>query len=532
MADTTKFKILVSDKLSEEGLAILKAEPRFTVDVNTKLTPEELKKVIGDYDAIVIRSGTKLTKDILEHTRAMKVIGRAGVGVDNVDVPAASKKGIIVMNTPLGNTMSTAEQTFSLLLSLSRSIPQAVKSMKEGKWERSKFMGVELYGKKLGIVGLGRIGSEVARRANAFGMKVLAYDPYLTEEKAKEIEVTLVALEALFKDSDYITVHTPLIDETRHLISGEAFSKMKQGVRIINCARGGIVDEAALLEAIKAQKVAGAALDVFEKEPPAGNPLIALDNVIATPHLGASTEEAQVNVAIEVAHQVADALLGRGIRNAVNMPSLEPEEYRMLEPYIRLVEKMGLLLAQILESPCKTINIKYSGQIVAHNLFPLTSAFLKGLLAPILGETVNYINAAVIAKERGVVVEEIKTSEVEDFTNLISVEAVTQQGKKSVAGTLFTNVDPRIVKIGEFNVDVVPQGVMVVIYNIDKPGIVGEIGNIMGENHINIAGMTFGRVTPGGNAITVLNVDSDVPASVLARIKKAKNIVDVKVIKL
>jgi len=349
MADTTKFKILVSDKLSEEGLAILKAEPRFTVDVNTKLTPEELKKVIGDYDAIVIRSGTKLTKDILEHTRAMKVIGRAGVGVDNVDVPAASKKGIIVMNTPLGNTMSTAEQTFSLLLSLSRSIPQAVKSMKEGKWERSKFMGVELYGKKLGIVGLGRIGSEVARRANAFGMKVLAYDPYLTEEKAKEIEVTLVALEALFKDSDYITVHTPLIDETRHLISGEAFSKMKQGVRIINCARGGIVDEAALLEAIKAQKVAGAALDVFEKEPPAGNPLIALDNVIATPHLGASTEEAQVNVAIEVAHQVADALLGRGIRNAVNMPSLEPEEYRMLEPYIRLVEKMGLLLAKILE---------------------------------------------------------------------------------------------------------------------------------------------------------------------------------------
>ncbi len=532
MAEQSTFKILVSDKLSEEGLSILKAEPRFTVDVKTKLPPEELKKIIGDYDAIAIRSGTKLTADIIACTKKMKVIGRAGVGVDNVDVEAASKKGIIVMNTPLGNTMSTAEQTFSLLLALSRSIPQAAQSIKEGKWERSKFMGVELYSKTLGIVGLGRIGSEVAKRANAFGMKVLAFDPYLNEQKAKEINVAPVTLDELFKNSDYITVHTPLVDETRHIISKEAFAKMKPGVRIINCARGGIVDEAALNDAIKEGKVAGAALDVFEQEPPTNNPLVGLANVVATPHLGASTEEAQVNVAIEVARQISDALLGRGIKNAVNMPSLEPEEYKFLDPYIRLTEKMGLALAQLLEAPCKGLRITYSGQIIEHNLFPLTSAFLKGLLAPILGETVNYINASVIAKERGIVVQELKTSEVKDFSNLITVEARTEKSKKSLAATLFTNIDPRIVKIGEFDVDAIPEGVMVVIYNIDKTGIIGEIGKIMGDNNINIAGMTFGRVKPRGDAITVLNVDSDITPKVLEGIKKAKNIVDVKVVKL
>lgn len=526
-------KILVSDPLSEEGLEILKKEKSFQIDVKTKLTPEELKKIIKDYDALIVRSGTKVTKEIIEAADNLKVIGRAGVGVDNVDVDAASQKGVIVMNTPEGNTISTAEHTMSLIMALSRNIPQANYSLKhEKKWDRKSFTGVELYTKVLGVVGLGRVGREVAKRCLSFGMKILAYDPFLPAQKAKEMDVELVDLDKLFAESDYITLHVPLTDETRHIISEKEIAKMKKGVRIINCARGGIVDEKALAEAIKSGKVAGAALDVFEEEPPIGSPLLELGNVITTPHLGASTEEAQTNVAIDVARQVSDALLGRGVRNAVNMPAIEPETYKLIEPYISLAEKLGSLQAQLATGPITRINIKYHGDITSYELTPITVAVIKGALTPILKERVNYINASVIAKDRGMEVMESKSTQIEDFANVISVETISGNHKSQIWGTLFTKNSPRIVKIDNFYIDAVPSGYIIVISNFDKPGIIGEIGTILGRNNINIAEMTFGREKAGGDAITFLNVDSDVPAKVLNEVKSAKNIKDVKLVKL
>lgn len=526
------YKILVSDALSEEGLRVLKQEKEFQVDVNTKLTPDELKKVIKDYDALLVRSSTKVNKEIIDAAVKLKIIGRAGVGLDNVDAEAASKRGIIVMNTPGGNTISTAEHTLSMILSLSRNIPQATASIKSGHWDRKSFMGTELYGKVLGIIGLGRIGSEVAKRANAFGMKVLAFDPYLSVAKAKELEVESVSLKELLSKADYITVHTPLTDDTKHMISDKEFKIMKTGVRIINCARGGIIDEKALYEAMKSGKVIGAALDVFENEPPGDNPLLKLNTCVACPHLGASTEEAQVNVAIEIAKQVADALLGRGIRNAVNVPSVDPEILKVIEPYINLAEKLGSLQTQLVEGHINRVIIKYSGDITKHELQPITVALIKGMLSPILQETVNYVNATVIAKERGIEIIETKSNEAEDFTNLISVEVQSNKTKSEVSGTLFTKKDARIVKINEFYIDAVPKGYMIVISNKDLPGVVGQIGNILGEAKINIAGMNFGREKQGGRAITVLNVDSVVPDDILKKIKAADNIIDAKLIKL
>lgn len=526
------YRILVSDSLAEEGLKILKDEKEFEVEVKTKLTPEELKKIIKDYDALLVRSSTKVNKEIIEAGVKLKIIGRAGVGLDNVDAAAASKRGIIVMNTPGGNTISTAEHTMSMLLSLSRNIPQASASIKLGQWDRKRFMGTELYGKVLGIVGLGRIGTEVAKRANAFGMKVLAYDPYLSIEKAKELEVESVNLKEVLSKADYITVHTPLTEETKHMISDKEFKLMKNGVRIINCARGGIIDEKALYDAMKSNKVAGAALDVFETEPPGESPLIKLDSCVACPHLGASTEEAQVNVAIEIARQVADALLGRGVRNAVNVPSVDPEILKIIQPYINLAEKLGSLQSQLIEGRIDKVVIKYSGDITKHELQPITVALVKGMLTPILQETVNYVNATVIAKERGIEIIETKSTETEDFANLISVEVHTNKAKSEVAGTLFTKKDARIVKINEFYIDAVPKGYMVVISNKDLPGVVGQIGTILGEAKINIAGMNFGREKPGGKAVTVLNVDSLLSDEILKKIKSADNIIDAKLIKL
>ncbi len=525
-------KILVSDPLAEEGLAILKEEKELEVDVKTSLSPEQLKDIIKNYEALIVRSSTKVTKDIIESASKLKIIGRAGVGLDNVDAQAATLRGIVVMNTPGGNTISTAEHTMSMILALSRNIPQANLSLKNNIWDRKRFMGVELFGKTLGIIGLGRIGSEVAKRAISFGMRIIAYDPYLSIERAKQLEVELVDLRKLISLSDYISLHTPLTDDTQHMIGEEEFKLMKKGVRIINCARGGIVDEAALAKAAESGIVAGAALDVFETEPPKDSPLLKFDNCIVTPHLGASTEEAQVNVAIEIAKQVRDALLGRGIRNAVNVPSVEPEVLKVLEPYISLAERLGCLQAQLAEGHIAEVKIKYSGDMINHDISPLTVALVKGLLTPTLQETVNYVNATLIAKERGIKITESKSTEVEEFANLISVEVKTDKAKSEVAGTLFTKNSPRIVKLNEFYVDAIPLGFMIITSNWDKPGIVGAIGTILGNNNINIAGMTFGRQTPGGRAITVLNVDSPVPIKVLNEIKKVQNILDAKLIKL
>lgn len=525
-------KILISDPLAEEGVNILKKQRGLKVDIKLKLSPDELKDVISDYTAIIVRSQTKVTKEVIKHAKKLKYIGRAGVGLDNVDVNEASKRGIIVMNAPGGNAISTAEHTFSLILALSRNIPQASLSLKKGEWQRKKFMGVELYGKVLGIIGLGRIGTEVARRAANFQMKLIAYDPFLIPEKAKSLGVESVSLDALFRRSDYITVHTPLTDDTHHIIGERALKKMKKGVRIINCARGGIVDEKALARAIEAGIVAGAALDVYEKEPPGQARIIGMDKVITTPHLGASTEEAQINVAVDIANSISDALMHKGIRNAVNAPSIEPELLKVIEPYLNLAEKIGNFHAQLAQGSINKVKIKYIGDIVKYSLNHITRSIMKGMLEPVLEENVNYVNALVIARERGIKIDEEKTEEIQDFANLIVVEVKTARAKNFIMGTLFTKIDPRIVKINQFYVDAVPKGHMLVIYNIDKPGIVGQIGSILGRNNINIAGMTFGRAKPGGNAITVLNVDGAVSEKVLNKIRKARYIKEVKSIKL
>ncbi len=526
-------KILVSDPLSDEGLKILREVPEFEVTVKTDLKPETLKEEIGSYDALVVRSATKVTKDVIAAASRLRVIGRAGVGLDNVDLDAATQKGVIVMNTPAGNTISTAEHTVSMILSLSRNIPQASASTKKGEWKRSKFMGVELYGKTLGVVGLGRIGTEVVKRALSFGMQVLAFDPFLSRQVADSLGIEIVDLNELLARSDYITVHTPLTDETRHMISTDAFARMKRGVRIINCARGGIVDEAALAAALKDGTVAGAALDVFEKEPvPPDLELLKLDQVVVTPHLGASTEEAQVNVAIEVAEIVRDALLGRGIRNAANYPCLEADVSRALDPYVTLCEKLGLFASQMVDGRFQELSITYGGDIVQYDLSALTMALVKGVLAPILKETVNFVNATALAKERGIIVREAKSSSEQEFVSLVQLEVRTDKGVRSICGTLSANKQPRIVKIDGYYVEVSPSKEMITIQNWDRPGIIGNLGTLMGNHGVNIAAMTFGRQTPGGKAISVLNVDSVISPELLEKVKKIENILDAKVIRL
>src|SRR3989339_1614974 len=526
-------KILISDPLSDEGIKILQEVKDFEVEVKTELKPEQLKEIIKDYDALIVRSDTKVTKDIINAASILKVIGRAGVGLDNVDLEAATSKGIIVMNTPAGNTISTAEHTMSMILALARSIPSADSSIKTGEWKRSKFMGVELYGKTLGVLGLGRIGTEVSKRALSFGMKIVAYDPFLSKEVAKQLGIEIVELKDLFKVSDFISVHAPLTDATRHIISDKEIAMMKDGVRLINCARGGIIDEAALLKALDSGKVSGAALDVFEKEPPDfSSPLLKHKKVVLTPHLGASTEEAQVNVAIEVCQSVRDALLDKGIRNAANFPCLAVEVCQLLQPYINLGEKLGSLAGQLFEGRVSELKITYTGEIIKYDIAPLTMAIIKGLLSPILQETVNYINAKNLAKERGIKVLELKSETEEDFTNLISVEVDIDGKRRKVAGTLFTNNEPRIVNVDGLYVETIPQGYMLFLENWDKPGVIGNLGTLLGKNGVNIAGMTFGRDKPGGKAVSALNIDSAVSAEVTGQIKKLDNILSVKLVKL
>ena len=525
-------KILISDALSQEGIKVFNDCQELTVEVKTDLTPEALKEIIKDYDALVVRSTTKVTQEIIQAASRLRVIGRAGVGLDNVDLKAATAKGIIVMNTPGGNTISTAEHTFSMILTLSRNIAQANASMKKGEWKRSKFMGVELYNKVLGIVGFGRIGSEVAKRALSFGMKVLAYDPFLSAQVAESIGVEIAELKKVLQGSDYITVHTPLTDETRHMISDKEFGLMKKNVRIVNCARGGIIDELALAKAIKDGKVAGAAMDVFETEPLEPNSeLLKLDNVITTPHLGASTEEAQINVAIEVAEIVRDALLGKGIRNAANYPCLDAEACNILNPYINLAEKLGMFASQLVEGRFLELAISYSGQITKYNLSPLTMALVKGMLTPILRETVNFVNGLSLLKERGIKLLESKSGQEGEFVNLIQLEIKTDKETKSILGTLSGNKQPRIVKIDDYYLDLYPVGEMIFIRNLDKPGLIGNLGTLMGKSGINIAAMALGRNKPGDQAISVWSVDNQVSPQIQDKIKKLENILTVKVIK-
>jgi len=524
-------RILVSDKISEEGLAILQ-NSGFEVVYKPDISHEDLVKEIAEYDALVIRSRTTVSADVLQNARKLKVIGRAGVGLDNVDVNTATKMGIIVMNTPGGNTISTAEHTIAMLTSLARMIPQADRSMKEGKWDKKRFVGVELFRKTLGVIGLGRIGSEVAKRGIAFGMKVLAYDPYISTEVVKKLGVQPATVDEICREADFITVHVPLNDQTRSLIDKRQIEMMKPTVRLINCARGGIINEDALLEALQSKRIAGAALDVFTTEPlPEDHPFRKLDNIILTPHLGASTSEAQEGVAKEVAEQIVDALSGRVIRNAVNAPSVDPAVLEQLRPYIDLARRMGKFIAQFISTPAKKFRVYFSGSVLDYPTAPVTTAALVGFLEPITEFTVNFVNAAPIAHERGIEVVELKSTELHGYANLITVEVVGEDGSRNwVGGTIFTRDRARIVIINDKSFDVVPEGYLIVIENRDVPGIVGSVGTLLGKHNINIAQMTWGRTAQGRDAITVINVDQEVPRHVLDELAKLPNILSAKLI--
>ena len=524
-------KVLVSDSLSPRGIEILKTAG-LDVDVQTGMSPEELKASIGGYHGLIIRSATKVTSEILERATNLKVIGRAGSGLDNVDRVSATKRGIVVMNTPGGNTITTAEHTIALMFALARQIPQAMASMKAGEWEKKRFMGVELYNKTIGIIGIGNIGKQVAKRALALEMNVIGYDPYLSDENANEMGIEKVELPALFSRSDFITIHTPITTDTRNLINQKTMQGMKKGVRIINCARGGIINENDLYAALKSGMVAGAALDVFEKEPPGDNPLLTLDNVICTPHLGAATQEAQENVAIAVAEQVADYLMNGVIRHAVNFPSVPAEQVSRLQPYLTIAEKLGSFASQVFEGAVTEMTIEYRGEASELNTAPVTIALLKGFLTPILEETVNFVNAPIIAKERGIEVRQMKSDDAGDYQSTIVLRLKADGKENHLIGTLFSRKDPRIIQINDFPVEIFPEGNMLFIYNNDRPGVIGNIGSFLGKCHINIARMHFGREMAGGMAISVVSIDSPVTQEQMEELRKLPNILSLKVVVL
>ncbi|MDZ4164310.1 MAG: phosphoglycerate dehydrogenase [Smithellaceae bacterium] len=525
-------RILVSDSIAPEGIEILEKIPGFGVDVRTKLSPQELLEVIGDYDALVIRSATKVTREVIARAQRLSIIGRAGTGLDNVDMEAASIRGIVVMNTPGGNTITTAEHAIAMMVSLARRIPQATASMKTGKWDKTRFTGNELYNKTLGIIGIGRVGSVVADRAQGLKMDVLAYDPFISPDAAAKMGITLVSLEEIFARSDYISVHAPLTDETRGIVNAAAFGKMKRGVYLINCARGGIIKEKDLHDALASGQVAGAALDVFEEEPTRNHELLSLENLICTPHLGASTDEAQVNVAIAIAEQISDYLRTGEIRNALNFPSVSAEVLNLIQPYLVLAEKLGLFEAQVVAGAIKEVTIEYSGEILAHNLAPITIALLKGLLTPVLREGINYINAPLVARERGINVVEVKSTELKAYTSLISLTVKTAREEGSAAGTIFGRNDPRIVKVNRFTVEIIPEGHMLLLSNFDRPGVVGNVGTILGDNQINIAQLHLSRQLVDQQALVVLSTDSLVPDEVMGKLKEIPHVVTVKRLKM
>jgi D-3-phosphoglycerate dehydrogenase len=517
-------KVLVSDNLADSGVEKLRSVPGLEIDVNTGLTPAELTQVIGGYDALVIRSATKATADVIAAGKNLKVIARAGIGLDNVDIEAASKRGIVVMNTPDGNVITTAEHAIAMMLAMTRNIPQAASTMKVGQWEKKRFTGREIYNKVLGIIGIGRIGRIVADRAKGLRMNVIAYDPYISTEALEKLGIRGVSIDDLFARSDYITVHTPMTRETRNIINAAAFKKMKKGVFIINCARGGIVNEQDLYDAIQSGIVAGVALDVFMQEPPKDNPLLALEQVIATPHLGASTDEAQENVAIAVAEQVIDFLKDGTIRNAVNAPNIDGALLAVLRPYLKLSEKLGSLLSQITKGAIKEIAIEYIGDATNHDTQPLTFSILKGILTPILGEMVNFVNVPVIVKERNIKVTASVRNEAEDFTNLITVNVKTSEEQNLIGGTIFGKKDPRLVRINDFRLEAAMEGHSLLIYNIDTPGTIGAIGNCLGRHHINISMMDVGQVLERGQNIIFLRTDTPVDQEVIWELLSMDNV--------
>jgi D-3-phosphoglycerate dehydrogenase / 2-oxoglutarate reductase len=527
------FRVLVLDGVSPKGVEILERNPHFTVVVKGSLKEPELIETIKDFDAVVVRSQTKITAKAIAAANKLAVIGRAGVGVDNVDVDAATERGIIVMNTPGGNTISTAEHAFSLLLSMARNIPQATASMREGKWDRKSFQGVELCNKVLGIVGMGRIGSEVARRAIAFGMRVIAYDPYLAAGRARSMQVELAdELPTLLTQADFITVHMPMTPETKGIIDAKAIAQCKKGIRLINCARGGLIVEADLIAALKSKHVAAAAIDVFEKEPPAPDfELLKLPNVVLTPHLGASTNEAQESVGIEIAEAIHDFLAQGIVRNAVNAPNVDTRTLAVIRPYLQLGEKLGSALAQLAPKGLDTLLVTYSGKVTEVDTTPVTRTILKGLLTNAGGSEVNEINAPKLAKNCGLNYSETKASQIGDFTDFIRVEVAKGSEKYAISGTFF-GPHARIVRINDFSLEAAPEGYLFIMENKDRPGIVGWIGSLLGKHKVNIASMSLSRTEPGSRALSVLNLDSAPEEDVLKEIAADPDIYSVKVVKL
>jgi len=510
-------KVLISDKMDPLAAQIFRARG-VEVDEITGKTPEELKAIIGQYDGLAIRSATKVTKEILEAATNLKVVGRAGIGVDNVDIPAASAKGVVVMNTPFGNSITTAEHAIALMFALARDLPEADKSTQAGKWEKNRFMGVEVTSKTLGLIGAGNIGSIVADRALGLRMKVVAYDPFLTPERALEMGVEKVELDELLARADFITLHTPLTDQTRNILSRYNLLKTKKGVRIINCARGGLIDEEALKELLDSGHVAGAALDVFVTEPAKEHPLFGTPNFISTPHLGASTSEAQVNVAIQVAEQMADYLVNGGITNALNVPSLSAEEAPRLKPYMALAEKLGSLVGQLAHGGIARISIHSEGAAAELNQKPVVSAVLAGFLR-VHSDTVNMVNAPFLAKERGMEVREVRNEKEGDYHTLVRVSVKTDAGERSVAGTLFGNQAPRLVELFGIKVEADLAGYMLYIVNEDAPGFIGRLGTTLGEAGVNIGTFHLGRREAGGEAVLLLSVDEEVSSTLIEKVR-------------
>ena len=509
-------KVLISDKLSPAAVDIFKTR-NVDVDVKTGLEKAELIEIIGRYDGLAVRSATKVTADVLEAAGNLKVIGRAGIGVDNIDVPAATAKGVVVMNTPFGNSITTAEHAIAMMMALARQIPAANESTQAGKWEKSRFMGIEVTSKTLGIIGCGNIGSNVAARAKGLHMKVVAFDPYLSTERAAELGVEKVDLDTLLARADFISLHTPLTDETRNVLSADALNKTKKGVRIVNCARGGLIDEAALKAALDSGHVAGAALDVFEEEPAKANVLFGTENFIATPHLGAATTEAQENVALQVAEQMADFLLTGAVANAINMPSITADEAAQMRPFIKLAEQLGMFAGQLTETAVTGVEIEYEGEVADMQTRALTAAAVDGMLRSIVSE-VNMVNAPVMAKERGIRVSETTRAAEGVFESYMRLTVTTERQRRSVAGTVFSDGSPRIIQVKGIDMEAWVTPHMLYVNNDDKPGFIGRLGTALGEANVNIATFNLGRSGPGEEAIALVALDQPVDAPTLAKV--------------
>ncbi|MGD9329689.1 MAG: phosphoglycerate dehydrogenase [Desulfobacterales bacterium] len=512
-------KVLVSDNLGEVGIRMLEAEQGIDVDVRTGLAPEALQEIIGEYDALIIRSATKVNQDLLAAAQRLRVVGRAGIGLDNVDIKAATKRGVVVMNTPDGNVVTTAEHAIAMTMALARNVPQGTASLRAGRWDKKKLQGREICGKTLGIIGFGKVGSIVADRARGLRFKVIVHDPHVNPERIQKAGFETVTLETIYQQSDFITIHVPKLKDTAGLIDRAAFDQMKEGVMLVNCARGGIINESDLYDAMVAGKVAGAALDVFEVEPPSESPLLKLDRVICTPHLGASTREAQTNVAVAVVKQVVGYLKNGTVVNAVNIPSVTGELLLRLKPFLELGDRIGCLMPQLFRGALKEVAVEYTGDFQGLDLSPVTTAILKGLLTPTVKDDVNSVNAAILAKERGIKVSETASAESDEFLNLVTVRVVTTEMECTLAGTIYGKQESRIVRINNFRLEIIPLGHMAIIQNLDQPGAIGSIGTTLGNHDINIARMQVGQEEEGNHNIIFLSTDTRIPENVLQELR-------------